>query len=675
MKLKAAILNFVITSQKHALNYAYGLFIVVFTAMLFYVPKIKVTFDFQSLISKDSPISYFKLQNTISVAVATKDGSELDTKMLCHIRSTIDTLSQKFFVQNVDSPFKISTPYNEDKKLLFKPLLDFDCKDVSEFQKTIKNYPSLSYITNSDFSDLMFSFELDKDQSVTTIEKWLKTELREFNIYYSGHKILMNYINQILLSDWIVNLAVILIFSLLFIVFFRSIQLGCIYLFTLVLTSGIILCLFPFFNLSLNPLSASIFIILMIASIEDFIFLVNDYAESRDMDQTLNRFTIPGLLTSLTTIIGFGSLALSDIRDIRIFGILTSIGAILEWFIIFNIAPALIEKYYTKNPMKFLFTQKLNSFRPKKILFYLSLIPVIVALLSIPKLTSDDNVENIFFKDHPYHRNTNYFSDTRGWKREFYILLNKDVDVLSDILKIEGVDNIQSFSGLVKDLTKDLDENSKKYLEEALEVSELHQRFKHPQGSVAKIRVKESSLSDLKEVTKKVSRLCENDQCTLFGRSVDFARYSDRILQTLYKSFATSFLLILAFLAFLSFKKLGRISFAIIYSALWGPLVMIGVFSLLNIPLNFISCIFFSVYLGLAGDNAVQYLFNANKLENPDLEKIGTSSVHITFFTVLGSLAITLSGFKFTAELGLYFAFGFILNFIGDYYILKSNPR
>lgn len=671
------LLDIVIKSQNKAFSYAAALFIIILTSMLFYVPKIKVSFDFQSLIAKDSPISYFKLQNTISVAVSTKNQAQLSAMDFCKIRATFDNLTKKFFIQNLESPFKISTPYNEDNKLLFKPLIDIDCRNLNQtaildFQNAVKNFSSLSYITTKGFSDLLFSFEIKNEDSITEVQKWLNFELKEFDLYFSGHKILMNYINQILMGDWVVNVAVILIFSLLFILFFSSIKLGLIYLLTLFLTSGFILCLFPFLNLTLNPLSASIFIILMIASIEDYIFLINDYAHTKDMDQTLSKFTVPGLLTSLTTIIGFGSLALSDIYDIRLFGILTSIGAILEWFIMFNIAPAFIKKYYKSTPTSFNFIQKLNNYRPKKIIFYLSLLPLFYALLSLPKLVSDDNVENIFFKDHDYHRNTNYFANTRGWKREFYILLHKDEEILSDVLRVEGIDNIQSYNILVKDLTKNLNPNSAQYLQEALVTSEIYQKFNHPNGVIAKIRVKEANLNDLKLITLKVEELCRDKKCTLFGRSVDFARYSDQILKTLYKSFASSFILILIFLAFLSYKKLGRISFAIIYSALWGPMVMVGVFCFFNIPLNFISCIFFSVYLGLAGDNAVQYLFNAKNLDSIDLEKIGSSSIYIAFFTILGSLAITLSGFKFTAALGLYFAFAFILNFIGDYYLLKG---
>ena len=63
-------------------------------------------------------ISYFKLQNTISVAVASKEKIELTSKQLCSIKTIFEKLPQKFFVQNIDSPFSLSTPYNENKKLL-----------------------------------------------------------------------------------------------------------------------------------------------------------------------------------------------------------------------------------------------------------------------------------------------------------------------------------------------------------------------------------------------------------------------------------------------------------------------------------------------------------------------------------------------------------------------------
>ena len=96
---------------------------------------------------------------------------------------------------------------------------------------------------------------------------------------------------------------------------------------------------------------------------------------------------------------------------------------------------------------------------------------------------------------------------------------------------------------------------------------------------------------------------------------------------------------------------------------------------LLNIPLNFITCIFVSIMLGLTGDNAIQYLFHDSELKEKSVENIGRASLVTAAFSIAGSLVLSLSGFRFTAFLGPVFALGFIINVFGDLFLLKTGIK
>ena len=47
----------------------------------------------------------------------------------------------------------------------------------------------------------------------------------------------------------------------------------------------------------------------------------------------------------------------------------------------------------------------------------------------------------------------------------------------------------------------------------------------------------------------------------------------------------------------------------VIVSSLTGPLIMVVMIALLQVPINIVSSIFFAVLVGLTGDNGIHYMF------------------------------------------------------------------
>ena len=97
------------------------------------------------------------------------------------------------------------------------------------------------------------------------------------------------------------------------------------------------------------------------------------------------------------------------------------------------------------------------------------------------------------------------------------------------------------------------------------------------------------------------------------------------------------------------------------------------VFYLLGIPVNFITCVFVSVLIGLSGDNAIQYLLHHRDKEfGTDMPEVGKASLQVALWGTLGSLVFVFSGFRFIQMLGMVFALGFILGTFGDYHVLTA---
>ena len=576
---------------------------------------------------------------------------------------------------------------NKDK-LLFQPLVKLNCHETESinFLRNLSQFKVFKDYTNQNYSDLLFQLNFSKNKvsqsnykdMVGQVKKWLDKKLgHRFNIYYEGTPFLLYYIQKTLYEDFKVNILLILIFVIVFYLFFNCFKLIGLYFATLFITSSFLIPLFHFFEITLNPLTSSIFIILAIASIEDFIFLVNDYNKTKELKISLNKFRLPSLLTSITTMIGFGSLFLSPIRDIRFFGLFTAVGALLEWFIIFYILPYPLSKLKVNNR----FEKVLKIFskvRPRSIFFYLSIIPFTFSLLTVSKLNIDEKAADLFFDDHPYNKDSIYLEKTRGWQRRVFIKVEniKSFEQVKGFSqKIKGVEKIVEYKSYVNEITEGLNLASKKMIEKELIKSTLYEDLHYLGIPIMVIYLDESSIEAMRKIILKLDLYCKNNNCEVFGRQAEYTRYNKNLLMTLYRSFGVSLTLVSIFIFILSIIKLKKIKLSLLYSALWGPILMLFMFYLLNISLNFTTSIFFSVFIGLAGDNAIMYLFLTKDLEIEKVEALGASSVLISIFSIFGSLALVISGFKFTAILGLVFALGFFLNIVGDLYILKGALR
>jgi uncharacterized protein len=663
-------------------------------SIFFYISKIPIAFDYTGLGERDQNVDhelldFYKKENNILLVIVKSKKSSFSGEDLCRLKKTFNSPPRDLEIDDIDNPFKYSLPYQSGRKALFKGLIDLNCHNIQNknYLNTLRSFEIFKDFSNESRNDLLFKFHFKNIEQTTqrankllsNVKLWLSKELGDdFSLYYGGSPMLMDYIHQILLSDGKINIYLMTIFLSLFYFFYRSLLPVLLYFSSLLIVTGFLLPLFYYFDVSINPLTASLFFILMIASIEDFIFLINDFKKSKKVESSIKKFIRPSLLTSMTTVIGFGSLLLSPIRDIRFFGLLTAIGAVLEWIILFFLIPGLLEKMRlpkTDDKLLSLF----NNYSPCKVYAYVAIIPFVFAFFLIPTMRVDESMAEMFFSDHPYHKNNQYLGNSRGWQRRVFLIPTRPSFEKGKfdnyILKQKNISKVIDYQTYANEVTSSLDSYNGEDILKRMKASELYKKLHFKNRAIQIIFLKEATLNSNKDVVSEIDQFCQENGCQLFGRQVEYIRYSQNILDTLYKSFALSFSLVALALILISYFKLRRLNLWLIFSALWGPVIMILVFALFKIPLNLLSCIFFAVFIGIAGDNSIQYLFHQQGPHAKGLEELGKSSLIITFFTALGSLAITQSDFKFTAILGGVFALGFLINIYGDLYILKGSQK
>jgi len=94
--------------------------------------------------------------------------------------------------------------------------------------------------------------------------------------------------------------------------------------------------------------------------------------------------------------------------------------------------------------------------------------------------------------------------------------------------------------------------------------------------------------------------------------------------------------------------------------------------------INFLTCTFVSVLVGISGDNAIQYLYgkryrNATLLEG--INQRGGGSVRIALSMIAATSVFFFSYFQPARTLAMLLCIGLSLNLLGDLWLLKGLLR
>ena len=100
---------------------------------------------------------------------------------------------------------------------------------------------------------------------------------------------------------------------------------------------------------------------------------------------------------------------------------------------------------------------------------------------------------------------------------------------------------------------------------------------------------------------------------------------------------------------------------------------MLMTFYILQVPVDLVTSIGLSVAVGLAGDNAVQYLLSGkNSNLKSGLIKKARASFLANFLMVLLCVPFFFSDFSTPRWLGIILIVGFVMSYIGDFWVLKG---
>ena len=171
------------------------------------------------------------------------------------------------------------------------------------------------------------------------------------NVHLSGMLVLYNNMLQSLFSSQIMTLGiVVLVLSVMFLVLFRSVRIAIIAIFPNLLATGVVLGVIGWLNIPLDMMTITIAAISVGIAVDDTIHYIHRFKKEIMLDgdyiKAMHRchFSIGHAMyyTSLTIIVGFSILVLSNFIPTMIFGLMTGLAMIIALAAALTLLPRLI---------------------------------------------------------------------------------------------------------------------------------------------------------------------------------------------------------------------------------------------------------------------------------------------------------------------------------------------
>ncbi|MFC1557556.1 RND family transporter, partial [candidate division KSB1 bacterium] len=176
---------------------------------------------------------------------------------------------------------------------------------------------------------------------------------------------------------------------------------------------------------------------------------------------TMEELFSPMLFTSLTTAVGFASLAMTPIPPVRVFGLFVSFGIASAWFLSMTFLPAysmLLSKETLKNfgiaeegdsSLLARFLPKLRrwSMMRARSILYGTIALLVISAVGISQIVVNDNPVNWFKKDHPLRMADTVMNSHMGGTYMSHLVFSGDEDSFKKPDVIAYMDAVQGVIG------------------------------------------------------------------------------------------------------------------------------------------------------------------------------------------------------------------------------------
>ncbi len=494
MEMKKKFIKFSIVHTKSIIAF----FLILTVACGFFIPKMKIDTDPENMLSEDTPVRVlhsqvkkeFSLYDMLIVGVVNEKSEYgvFNQKTLANVFSLTKKI-EKFPGVVTEDIIAPSTQDNIEQAGLgaikFEWLMNSPPKNQAEAlavrDKIMSNPILQGTLVSEDGKALALYIPLEsKDISYEISKKIgeLIDELdKEEEYHISGLPVAEDTFGVQMFKQMAVSapLAMLIIFILLKVFFKKTILIispMIVAIISVVVTMGILIGM----GFRVHIMSSMIPIFLMPIAVTDSVHILSEFYDlypsfnnKKDtIIQVMNELFVPMLYTSLTTCVGFASLALTPIPPVRVFGLFVAFGIALAWVLTVTFIPAYImlfvkekslNKFGTKteeSSENFLGTVlKKNSnlvLKNSRNILFATLLIILISVYGLTKITINDNPVKWFESKHPIRVADKVLNEHFGGTYMAYMVWEKiytEEELLSVKRKLEN--ELDDFKDIIKD--------------------------------------------------------------------------------------------------------------------------------------------------------------------------------------------------------------------------------
>ncbi len=504
--------------------------------------------------------------------------------------------------------------------------------------------------------------------------------------YLGGIEMIANDVIDFVKKDIITfSISVTLIIILVLFYIFKQIKFVLICLISSIYSVFVIFGIISFFQIEVTAISSNFSALIFILSISMNIHIINYYRlldtkSDIKIKTTFAKMFWPCFYTSLTTIVAFGSLILTDIKPIIDFGIIMIISLIISFICSFSILPLLLFVTPNKiqpnnNIFKFrnIFTSLTNNYF--NIIIFISLIFFILSIGGILKLNVENSFVNYFKKDTEIYKGMKLIDDELGGTTPLDIIINfndlenssnidleineddliidedifeddiftsqqtitwftkERLEIISDIhyyldSRIE-IGKVQSVISLIE-IANLINKKPLEIFELSILYNEIPEDYKksliYPyllvDYNMAKItaRIKDSENISRETLINDIKIYLDNtNNSSVKDYKVNglLVLYNN-MLDSLFDSQIKSlgFVIILIFIMFLILFRSVKLSIIGIIPNIFASSFILGIIGYLSIPLDIMTITIAAITIGIAVDNTIHYLYRFKEFNN-----------------------------------------------------------
>ncbi len=584
-------------------------------------------------------------------------------------------------VDNIVSPASLQElkKFEDPKRFEMVPVLESESPDetqLKEFENKLFTelpfYENLVYSSHSNTiqSALYLNKELvnTKARKVFVLEE-LDPLIQEFEEKYdidvrvSGMPYIRTLNAQNIVDEiGLFILAALLVTSLIFFFFFRSIRATLISMFTVCIGVMWAFGVIGLLHYEITILTALIPPLIIVIGIPNCIFLINKYQQeikkhgnqAKSLQRVITKVGNATLMTNLTTASGFATFILTDSQLLREFGIVASLNIIAIFILSLLIIPII---YSYLNPpkdrhLKHLTKKWIGGFtnwmekmvRHHRIAIYIS--SIVLLVLSIIGIYTI-RVSGSILEDMP--QNTQFFKDVKFFEKEFDGVM--PLEILVDTKRPQGVlklstlkrmDELENFIQDIPELSKPLSVNrlvkyskqayyngNPKYYQlpssqernfimpyaKSLSSEEgIMQSYVDSTGQYARITtfMKDVGTEKMQEIENdllpQIKKIFPEDRynVSITGKALLFQKGTNYLVKNLIISLGLAILLIAGLMAWM-FRSFRMIVISLVPNLL-PLLITAGVMGYLGVPIKPSTILVFSIAFGISVDDTIHFL-------------------------------------------------------------------